>query len=73
VIRFSTEYADSFRSFPKSWGMEMTVSGEPFKADIPPRTIILFGKTDRVLSSAQQPSPRPKLFFSHPHVHETLV
>jgi site-specific recombinase XerD len=68
--------------------MEMTISGAPFKTDIPPRTIIPFGKTDRVLSSAQQPSPKPKLLdqmreamksrhYSHriveTYCHETLV
>ena len=41
--------------------MEMTVSGAPFKIDIPQRITIPFAKTDRVLSSAQQPSPKPKL------------
>ena len=34
----------------------MTFSGAPFKTDIPPRIIIPFGKTDRLLNSAQQPS-----------------
>ncbi len=51
----------------------MTVSGAPFKTDIPPRTIIPFGKTESVLHPAQQPPPKPKLLFSHHHVHETLV
>ncbi|MDP1993010.1 MAG: tyrosine-type recombinase/integrase [Syntrophales bacterium] len=68
--------------------MEMTFSGAPFKTDIPPRTIIPFGKTERVLSYTQQPSTKPKLLdqmreamksrhYSHRKVetycHETLV
>jgi integrase len=61
VINPSTEYAGSFRNFPKLWGMEMTVSREPFKTDVPTRTIIPFGNTDRVLRYAQQTSPKPKL------------
>jgi site-specific recombinase XerD len=39
----------------------MTVSGAPFKTDIPPRTIIPFGKTERVFPSAQQPPRKTKL------------
>ncbi|MEW6335359.1 MAG: hypothetical protein AB1558_13930 [Thermodesulfobacteriota bacterium] len=42
-------------------GVEMTVSGAPLKTEVPPRTIIPFGKTERVRYSAQQPYLKPKL------------
>jgi hypothetical protein len=39
----------------------MTVSGEPFKTDIPPRTILSFGKTEHIFPSSVQPRTKPKL------------